>query len=255
VNRNTKVTEQLELAFPARWGGRRAGAGRPPIGTRRNMPHRRRDSHRKQYPLLVTLRTLSCSLRSPFVFPTIRWAIAATNERHAECFRVCEFSVQGDHLHLLVEADSSRALSRGLRGLSVRISWSVNRLLFRKGRFIADRWHARSLTTPRAVRNALVYVLANFRKHQPTCPGALDLFSSAPYFIGFLELGGRSPLDFNPNLIPSVLAPPSRPPVAHPRTWLLQRGWLRWGRISVMERPQASPAPLTRKEIWTEAMT
>src|SRR5262249_51577855 len=38
-------------------------------------------------------------------------------------------------------------------------------------RRLGDRYHARSLSTPREVRNALVYVLNNWRKHVRGAPG------------------------------------------------------------------------------------
>jgi hypothetical protein len=39
----------------------------------------------------------------------------------------------------------------------------INGALGRHGRVWSDRYHARALATPREVRNALVYVLQNFR--------------------------------------------------------------------------------------------
>jgi hypothetical protein len=48
-----------------------------------------------------------------------------------------------------------------MRGLMVRLAKRVNKLLFRRGRFWADRWHGNALTAPRQVPNALVYVLQN----------------------------------------------------------------------------------------------
>ncbi len=58
-----------------------------------------------------------------------------------------------------------RALSEGMRSVAIRIALAVNELVGRRGRLWADRWHGRALTSPRAVRNALVYVLSNFSKH------------------------------------------------------------------------------------------
>src|SRR5262249_22714935 len=74
------------------------------------------------------------------------------------------FSVQSDHIHLLVEADEPAALVRGMQGLAIRVAKSVNRALKRCGAVWADRFHARTLRTPREVRNALVYVLNNVKK-------------------------------------------------------------------------------------------
>jgi len=177
------------------------------------------------------------SLRSQYVFPTVRRAISAANRRAPHAFRIVHFSVQAEHLHLLVEALDKRALSLGLRGLAVRIARSVNRLVFRRGRFWADRWHGRALTTPRAVRNAIAYVLANFRKHQPGDRAPLDPYSSAPHFEHFAELRG-APIDCAPQLVSRALAPPDHSPTAHPKTWLLRTGWLRHGRVSLFEKPR-----------------
>ncbi|MFZ5891694.1 MAG: hypothetical protein ACOY0T_11625 [Myxococcota bacterium] len=220
------------------WGGQREGAGRKPGLGRRNVAHRVRPAHRPDYPVLVTLRSHCRSMRTQFVFPTLRGAIAAANAAGGDHFRVCEFSVQGNHLHLLVEAESEEHLTRGIQGLAARIAKRVNRLLFQRGRFFVDRHHRMPLTTPRAVRNALVYVLANFRKHGPWRRGTLDLYSSAPYFLGFSEYNCLSPCSQEPNLIPRALAPPAALPVARAKTWLLCVGWKEFGLISLLDRPK-----------------
>jgi len=205
------------------------------------MPHRKRELSFKNQPLHVTMRSLVRPLRTRFMFPTVRDAIAKANRRLPGAFRVCEFSVQEDHIHLLVEATTPRALSQGMRGLALRLALAINRLTFRRGPVFADRWHGRLLTRPREVRNALVYVLGNFRKH-PGAGGAetlaWDVFSSAPYFCGFQEFGGAAPRDRIDNAVPRALAPPDDSPVLPASTWLLRSGWRRYGLISVSEAPQ-----------------
>ena len=47
--------------------------------------------------------------------------------------RIIEFSVQGNHLHLIVEAENSDALSRGMQGLAIRIAKALNSLMERAG--------------------------------------------------------------------------------------------------------------------------
>src|SRR5436309_8300579 len=78
-------------------------------------------------------------------------------------------STQDDHLHLLVEAKDRVRLSRGIAGLAIRIARAVNRALGRRGAVWSGRYHARAITTPRAVRHAIVYILFNRR----SSPGAL----------------------------------------------------------------------------------
>jgi len=228
---------QLALPIPPGWGGRRAGAGRPPGLGRRQVPHRSRPAHSPQHPVHVTLRSACRSLRTQFVFPTVRKAIFDANSSSGERFRVAHFSVQGDHLHLIVEALSRRALLEGVRGLSIRIARRVNQLLSRRGRFFTDRWHGRALSSPRAVRNALVYVLANFRKHRQGDRAVLDVYSSAVYFPDFLEFPSGPPIRSAPQLLWRGLAPPAETVLPCARTWLLSTGWKRHGRLSVAESP------------------
>jgi REP element-mobilizing transposase RayT len=176
-------SEQLEIPFST-WGGRRRRAGRP-AGPRPCVRHRKRQEHRAAHPLHVTMRSVFRPLRSAFVFPTIQLAIAGANRRYVELFRVVHFSVQADHMHLIVEALDKLSLSRGMRSLAIRLARNVNRLVARTGRVWADRWHGRELTTPRTVRTALAYVFGNFRKHHPNVNLAVDPFSSAPHFAWF----------------------------------------------------------------------
>jgi REP element-mobilizing transposase RayT len=235
---------QLSLWFPSGWGGRRTGAGRKP-GPRPPTPHRARPEHRAMHPVHVTMRSALCSLRTQFVFPTVRNAIAAANRRDEAAFRIVHFSVQADHVHLLVEAANKRALSGGMRGLAVRVARGVNALVSRRGRFWADRWHGRALTSPRATRHALRYVIANYRKHHPSACAGVDPFSSGPYFTGFREYPRQMPIRMSARVVPRALAPPE-PPVVRPSTWLLRAGWRRSGPLSVHDAPQSSRSPERR---------
>jgi hypothetical protein len=140
-------------------------------------------------------------------------------------FRVVQFSVQDNHVHLLAEAAHKRALASGVRGLVIRLARAVNRGLGRRGRVWSDRYHARVLRTPRAVRHALVYVLMNFRKHRRV-GNEIDPCSSAAWFDGW-----RTP--------PAAQASGPRP-VAVARTWLARMGWRRYGLIERGERPKGS---------------
>jgi hypothetical protein len=150
----------------------------------------------------------------------------ALAESSRQSFRVIEFSVQTDHLHLVVEADTTPALIRGLQGLTVRCARAVNRASRRRGPVWSGRYHARPLATPREVRLALVYVLLNFRKHLRALP-AVDHHSSGPWFEGWAHSPPR---------------PATARPVAPPRTWLGAVGWRRaGGPIDCREAPAPPP--------------
>ena len=240
--RGGRRAKQLELPLGSTWGGRRAGAGRKPAVARRLVPHRARPAHNGAHPAHVTVRSVCRSLRTQFLFPTVRKAISDAARRFGERFRVVEFSVQGDHIHLIVEARDKAALVEGVRGLCIRLARAVNPIVRRSGRLFVGRWHGRALTSPRAVRNALVYVLGNFGKHGAWGKVKLDPCSSAPYFRSFREFPGRAPVDDEPGLVPRALAPPPDSPVVLGRSWLLATGWKRHGRLSILERPKNSTA-------------
>jgi putative transposase len=230
---------QLALPFPNRWGGRRAGAGRKPA-LRPPTPHRARPRQLASEPVHVTLRSRLAPLRSQHVFPTVRLALARAGRRDPKRFRIVHFSVQRDHVHLIVEASSKRALSSGVRSVAIRIARYVNDLLSRSGPLWATRWHGRALTSPREVRNALVYVLANFRKHGGhVVRMGIDPYSSAPWFEGFREWKPSSGVAPPFAERRAVRDPKSGvPPVAGAQTWLGRVGWRRHGLIGVAETPK-----------------
>jgi len=218
-----KRATQLELPRTRGWGGRREGAGRKRVAARALVPHRPRPAHPGWAPVHLTLRCMAGlpSLRSLEVFPVV---VAVLRRAHAARFRVVQFSVQDNHLHLLVEANDSDALRAGAHSLGIRLARAINRAAGRKGRVLDDRYHARPLRTPREVRIALAYVLFNFKKHQVRVPTRLDPCSSAPWCDGFRDRGATSL---------------EGAPVAAPRTWLARVGWRRHGLLS----PDEAPAP------------
>jgi REP-associated tyrosine transposase len=249
--RRRPAGQQLALPKTSGWGGKRPGAGRPRRLARAATPHRARPVHRAGEPVHVTLRAAVRGLRSQFLFPSVRLAISAATRRAPERFRIVHFSVQDDHVHLLVEAKNARELSSGMRGLAIRVARCVNDLLRRRGRFWADRWHGRALGSPREVRNAFVYVLANFRKHARRRWGeGLDQYASGAWFDGWREwrVGSLSKARFAARPPPGVVVEPHavveddplrRTPVSPARTWLATAGWRKRGLIGLSESPRA----------------
>jgi putative transposase len=153
-------------------------------------------------PTHVTLRVRNDvpSLRSSRRFAVIRSSFKALLDRRS--FRLVKFSVLGNHLHLIVEADDSVALSRGMQSLGTRLARSLNKALGREGTLFADHYHSHLLKTPTEVANALAYVGTNARKHYGKIE--LDYFSSDH--------------------------PEWRDLLASPITWLLSVGWRLGGR-------------------------
>jgi putative transposase len=193
------TTRQLPFVFRTH-GGKRKGAGRKPKGDAALVNHRMRPRFERTTPAHVTLRVRNevPNLRSSRRFAVIRRCFAAARGLHG--LRLVEFTVMGNHLHLIVEAESSGALSRGMQGLCIRLAKALNAALKRRGgRIFADHYHSHLLRSPTEAANALKYVNGNAARHYGE--RGLDWFSSQ-----------------NPELRKLLMAPV---------TWLLSVGWRR----------------------------
>jgi putative transposase len=157
---------QLPFRFGDPRGGRRDGAGRKPKNDKAGVSHRARPVFEKAMPVHVTLRIRDDvpSLRASRRFAAIRRSFAAARGRNG--MRLVEFSVLSNHLHLVVEADSSQRLSRGMQGLAIRLAKALNAVLRgRTGSVFADHFHSRLLRTPTELTRALRYVADNAEHH------------------------------------------------------------------------------------------
>ena len=228
-----KRTGQIEIKFRT-WGGKRKGAGRKRHG-RRKVAHRRRVEFAPCHPSHITLRFIDGlpSMRRAKAFKAIRAAMYVAM-KHPD-FRIVHLSIQGNHIHLICEADDRTALARGIQGFKISAAKKLNKVLGRKGTIFADRYHSEVLTTPTQVRNAICYCVNNWRRHGEDRGATVrvDPCSTGYWFHGWKE---RGPLTEEPR--EEVL------PSATPQTWLLKDGWKRGGGpISLYERPGPRPAP------------
>jgi putative transposase len=155
--------KQIRFKFPT-WGGKRRGAGRK-AASEGGVRHDRRPILKSRFPVHVTWRMEPSvwNLRTRRCFTALARAFWGGANRFG--FRLVHYSVQGNHLHLLVEATNERALSRGMNGLGVRVAKGLNRVMRRHGGVLAHRYHAHILQTPTEARRARTYLLENARKH------------------------------------------------------------------------------------------
>ena len=100
---------QLELAVDAVFehGGRRDGAGRPKARRPVGVPHRARPHHDRHHPVHVTWRFVAGlpslrGLRSARALGTTIRSITASHLRRQTSFRIIHFSIQSNHVHLIV---------------------------------------------------------------------------------------------------------------------------------------------------------
>ena len=248
-----------------RRGGKRRGAGRKPKGARAGARHVKRPAFSSRHPLHVVVRVVPevGSLRRRVMYTAIRWATVTALVR--ERFRIVHVSLQRSHIHLLVEANDKAALARGMQGFLISAARNINtacasstgggceswrarsraglarrraRPARRRGKVFADRYHLEVITSPTQARNALGYVLSNWRHHEEDRAGLartwlVDPFSSAILFPGWVELEDQ-------HFLWPIRAGYDPLAVFLPKTWLLVEGWKRAGRISARDVPGSS---------------
>jgi len=183
------------------------------------MPHARRPDVSPSHPHHVTVRMRrgTWNLRAQRCYQPLLQAFRGVRKRSG--FRVTHFSVQGNHVHMLVEGADRRAMSNGLRALLIRFARALNGVMGARGSRFQDRYHESVLETASAVRRCLRYVLENHARHMARIGKmgpAVDPFSSAPWFDGY-----RADV-----LLPRAMGDP---PIATARSWLLANGWRRLG--------------------------
>ncbi len=234
-NRSGSRDESLEAGTArkrtASTSSRAKHPGRPPIPGSR-LRHIARPKLDARFPVHVSWHVEDDvpNLRAPQLMSAIRRAFIGGKERFG--FRLVHFNVQDNHVHLLCEAESNEALSRGMQGLAVRVAKAINKVLGRKGRLFDDRHNWRILKTPSEVHWALGYVLNNTRRHNAELltPKSyprhwLDLTcSSADYFPGWKDRE-------------ECRLPGPDCPVVEPKTWLLRVGWQKAGEIAIDHVP------------------
>jgi REP element-mobilizing transposase RayT len=176
------------------------------------------------------------SLRGSKVYRALHRSLCGGNLR--EGFRLVQYSVQQNHVHLIPEAKSTVALSRGVQGLEIRLARALNRTMRRTGRVFADRYRSRLLTDPLDARNTLRYVLNNARRHVRLAlrnhTRWTDPCSSAPWFPHWSIPAGTA--DFAPDSRHRALLALGSAAVP-PRTALLAHGWARAGPIELLHVP------------------
>jgi hypothetical protein len=204
------------------------------MGFRHDVPHRKRPELSARHPVHVTLRVrkLFPDLRTRDWYKRVHKVLGRYLGR--EEFRVVHASIQNTHLHFLVEAADRTALSRGMQSLTINLARSLNGTGC--GQVFPRRYHATQITTPRQARNALSYVLNNWRRHRQDmdCQGQIHRSPVDPFSTGFSFTGWTLS---HSHAYPDGYSPlPSSPP----QTDLLLFEWRCHGRLDPFQCPGRS---------------
>jgi len=159
---------------------------------------RKRVAHRKREKVMHNVVHVGMrieqglpSMRTRGALEVIHEAFRAQRSRFE--FRIVEFAILSNHMHLVVEAKDSEELAAAMKGLAVRIARGLNNLWERAGQVFADRYWSRVVRKVHELRRLVCYVMQNARRHGVRIPsGRPDEFSSGPWFQHWRDHEGRT---------------------------------------------------------------
>lgn len=141
--------------FKGKKGGRRPGSGRKRIHSK-GVAHREREKIKPTTPLHINFK-YKTYIKNKICLRLLKKAIL-NSRKHG--LRIIHFSLQSNHVHLIVEAETNQILTKGMRSLTVTFAKGLDR-----GRVQLDRFHLHVLKSLRETKNAVHYVLFNSQKH------------------------------------------------------------------------------------------
>ncbi len=200
-----RAQPQLELFSNQRRRKRAQLPTRPaaPAGKRSRVPHETRPEVDGPIHVVWRIKRGLPDLRTPRGLRRLEGAFRRGKERDG--FALLHYSIQRDHLHLMVEVKNRRKLSKGLQALGIRLAKSLNSLWRRRrGSVFAERYFAAGLQGWRQIWRTVRYILNNGRKHGAwTVKSQPDPYSSGRWYLPWRQHDICRPLRRSPVTRPS----------------------------------------------------
>ena len=162
-------SKQLSLnIYKGQRGGRRPNSGRKRLQSK-GVAHRIREHVNHRTPMHINFKFRK-AIRNKDCLKLLKRAIL-NSRRHG--LRVIHFSLQHNHIHLIVEAETNHILTRAMRSLTVTFAKGL-----KQGRVQIERYHLHVLKSIRETRNVIHYVVFNKQKHEKGTCSTVDEYGS-----------------------------------------------------------------------------
>jgi hypothetical protein len=196
-----------------RWGGRRTNAGRRRLRSI-GVAHRTRPRIGLKTALHINIK-LKASIRNKECLRLLKRSISNARKHGLS---VIHYSLQSNHVHLIVESSSNEIMTRGMRSLTITFAKGLKR-----GRVQIERYHLHVLRSLRETRNAVMYVLFNQQTHTGLKKAYVDSYSSLGWIYDLRKLAQLKKFTISLNKIPAFDF------LDRPRGWML-------GQVGIYER-------------------
>jgi len=150
------------------------GAGRPAIHDK-GIRHTQREQILKLTSLHLTIKIdrQKAGLKNKLVLALLHKAI---KKARLIGLTIIHYTLEYDHVHLLVETRNNEILAKGMQSFGICFSKGINKLKNHKGHVYKTRYHLRILKTFREMNNVIHYILGNAVKHKSS--SFINLYNS-----------------------------------------------------------------------------
>lgn len=149
-------------------------AGRPAIHDP-GIRHVRRLKLKRPSSLHLTIKVReNKDIQSKRILKALHHAI---KRARLKGLKVVHYTLEYNHVHLLVESVDNKILHKGMQAFGITITKAINKIKRTKGAVYKNRYHLRLINSPRQLKNVLHYIFTNGVKHKRTS-SKIDLFNS-----------------------------------------------------------------------------
>lgn len=153
------------------------GAGRKAVHDK-SIRHIRRERILKPTSMHLTIkvRENKADIKTKSILKALHHAIIRARLKG---IRVIHYTLEYNHVHLLVEAHCHTIMHRGMQAFGISIAKAINKIKIRSGTVYKHRYHLRKITSPRQLKNVIHYIFHNGIHHKRTM-SFLDPYNSLP---------------------------------------------------------------------------
>lgn len=159
MKRKKKIRKNTQLSLINSKGAGRRAVHDPGIR------HTARPLIKKASALHITIKVkkIKADIKNKSVLKLLHRGIANARKQK---LRIIHFTLEYDHIHLLIEADNNLILGKGMKALGVTLAKGVNRLKKQKGDVYKHRYHFRKIENLIQYKRVLNYIFTNGIKHK-----------------------------------------------------------------------------------------
>ncbi len=132
-----------------------------------SIRHRKREvfSKPKSMHLTIKIEAIKGRIKNKSILKVLKRAILRARGRG---LRIVHFTLEYNHVHLLVESSNEKTLALGMMVFGVTFSKGINKYHATSGRVYRHRYHQRFIKTARDLKHVMNYIFTNGIKHQST---------------------------------------------------------------------------------------